>query len=449
MRKRRVPQNGGKRKQRFSNQTKRITLISVVVIVVFVVCFLLLAPIFNIENIVCDGNYRISDETIIETSVIELDNNIFLTNLKIPKNRITQELEYVEKCDIKRILPKTIKITIVEREPAAYFSSGDFLIVTDTSGRVVESVTNPSDVSQIINAKITSEEDEGEEEEEEQSEPEETYNPIWGYDDDGDPIYKVNGGHYEFDEHGNRFFVDDSAPTDSPDEEDEELIGSEWTDKPSDEGQKLARTENGTIIYNAPIVYGVEISKSELDTKIQSSDSMKLSSVIDAIKSLSGAKLISKTTKFDVSNTNDIKFWVEDRLEIWFGTFENFDYKANFVASVIENSLSPYEESILDYRDSKLYVRTTDKTPLREMNPSSSPKKEKEDTENESRDEYDSEKRLSSSPTPSSARTVSNAEETGVSPTTKPTSSPDGVSSSTTPMPKPTRDSQDSIRLDD
>lgn len=359
-----------------------IFVLSVIVLAVLALCFLLMAPMFNIKNIVCVGNDKISSDSIVEASQIKTGGNIFLTSLNSPKKNV-ESLEYVEDCQVKRVLPDTVKFIITERQPAAYFSAGDFLMVTDTNGRVVDTVTNNDDVYQIISSKIKEEtaEPTGSPAPEEDNDIKTEDDSIWGYDDDGDPIYKVNGGHYEFDNDGNRYFVDDS-PTSSPEaEEPDEPIESD-TGKNFDE---LSRTSNGVLVYNAPIIYGVGITKYQVGHRIQSNDEDKLDNVIEAVKSLAKAGLLERTTKIDVNNINDVKFWVEDRLEVWFGTFDNFDYKVKFITSVIDSSLSKYEESILDFRDSKLYVRSVETGESKMLESSPEPNSDEEDSKSETK----------------------------------------------------------------
>ncbi len=332
---------------------------------VILVCVFLLAPAFDIETVACEGNTKISSEVLAQTSGIQTGRNIFLTSLSDKKKHI-EELDYIESCEITRELPDTIKITVVERHPAAYFNLTGGLAVTDMDGGVLE-VLNSADAEEIIKTKITEEpepsetplpDDEDGEDDSDEPDPDSTADgTIWGYDDDGDPIYRINGGHYEFDEDGNRFFVDDT-PEESP----------EPTEEPRDAEPKdgdVLRTQGGAVIYSAPVVYGVELKKYDVGKRIESSDSEKLESVLSALRALDAAGLLDRTTKFDAENVNDVKFTVEDRLEVWFGGFDEFEYKAKFTATVINNNLSPYERAIIDFRDSKLYVRSANyRTPI-------------------------------------------------------------------------------------
>lgn len=386
-------------------------------VVLVAVCICLLAPAFDIDNIVCVGNKKISSESIVSAAGIEKENNIFLTHFSKNKKNV-EALEYIEDCTIKRVLPDTVKIIVTERQPGAYFSVGDTLVVTDLSGTVVETV-NSSDTSEIVAMKISAEEEQ-EENPEETPVPEEEDDSlkdgtIWGYDDDGDPIYRINGGHYEFDEDGNRYFVNDTpTSTPEPTEAPEEAEGTSYGE--------LTRTSGGTIVYDAPVVYGVGVTKQNPGRALESDDEQKLQSVIEALNALSKAGLLERTTKFDAENPNDIKFYIEDRLEVRFGTFFDFEYKAKFVASVIDNSLSSFETGILDFRDSKLYVRSEDTAAamyeLTEPSPGKSSTPEPGSTENP-----DDEEDATATPKPTASSTDEPDEEATATP--KPTSSAD------------------------
>ncbi len=346
------------------------------------VCFCLLAPVFDVENVVCEGNSKVSADTIKNAAGIQTGRNIFLTTLS-DKEDMVSGLDYIESCEISRVMPDTIKITVVERHPAAYFEVGGTLAVTAMDGTVMELVGG-SDADQIKSAKVHEKQPEptgspdsnAEKEDEDDSgepDPESTADgTIWGYDDDGDPIYRINGGHYEFDEDGNRFFVDDT-PEETAEPTEEPGLNAE-------SGDNIERTDGGTVIYSAPVVVGVNITKSDAGKKIASGDEEKFSSVLDALRILDSVGLLERTTEFDAENVNDVKFYIEDRLQVWFGSFEDFEYKAKFTATVVDKNLSAYEHAIMDFRDDKLYVRSESyKTPESiDLSPSADPKAEKD-----------------------------------------------------------------------
>jgi len=74
-----------------------------------------------------------------------------------------------------------------------------------------------------------------------------------------------------------------------------------------------------------------------------------------------------------IRDSSDIKVYIESRLEIMFGSTDNIDYKVKFVSTVINENISKYEHAVLDFRGSKLYVRSSDSTPVRRTSPSPSP----------------------------------------------------------------------------
>ncbi len=348
-----------------------VTIISLFVLAAATVCFLLLSPSFDINRVTCEGNDNISETALLDTAAVPVGGNIFLTPLGDAKKRV-ENMEYVTDVKLERRLPTTICIVVTEKQPSAYFSVGQQLALTNSDGRVLEVISSPTAAEEIVSSKVIKEEEpepsaSPEKEEEESAEDDK----IWGYDDDGDPIYKVNGGHYEFDEDGNRFFVDDSAASPSPDAEPSASpLAAEYADVKFDE---LPRTSDGTLIYNAPVVSGVNISSFKQGDKIKSGEEDKLSAALDIISSLENASMLSRATQIDVENLSDIKVYIESRLEIMFGNTDNIDYKVKFVSTVINENISKYEHAVLDFRGSKLYVRSSDSAPVRRTSPSPSP----------------------------------------------------------------------------
>lgn len=383
-----------RQRKAFKKRVVSMTILAVIVLAAASLCFALFAPTFDIQNVVCEGNTHISSESLVSTAAIQTGNNIFLSTFGSVKERV-ESLDYVAKAEVKRRLPNTVCIIVTEEQPSAYFSIGSQLALTDLSGRVIDVVMNPDEAQQIVDSKITpqapepSETPAVDENAEEESEEDDL---IWGYDDDGDPIYKINGGHYEFDEDGNRFFVDDSVPTATPEGMPEETPAVRSSNLGEANYDELSLTSGGTIIYSAPVVCGVNIKAFEQGKKIKSDDESKLETVLSALNSLSSCGLLSRTTKIDAENPTDIKLYIEDRLEIWFGSFDDFDYKITFTASVINDNLSKYEHAIMDFRDSKLYVRSTDTTSPKMLATSSPrPTATEDEEEDESNDEDASE----------------------------------------------------------
>lgn len=85
----------------------------------FAFIILFLTPIFSIKQVVCEGNSTIKSQQIITASGIEINKNIFSTNLGDATKKVLQ-VPYVESVKITRQLPSTVKIEVVEGKVSAY-----------------------------------------------------------------------------------------------------------------------------------------------------------------------------------------------------------------------------------------------------------------------------------------------------------------------------------------
>ncbi|MCI9246545.1 MAG: FtsQ-type POTRA domain-containing protein [Clostridia bacterium] len=99
--------------------------------------YFLLSSFFNIHSIVISGNEKMTQETIISLSGIELEQNTF----KISKSKVEQAIKtnaYIDSVKIKRKLPDTIEIQVVERKPAYMLTLGNAYVYMNTQGYLLE-----------------------------------------------------------------------------------------------------------------------------------------------------------------------------------------------------------------------------------------------------------------------------------------------------------------------
>lgn len=138
----------------------RKTLIGMVVLLMFVIgggIYLTTTPMFNIANIEVEGNEKLSNETCISLTKIELDN----TNLfAITKNNIIKNLKenaYVENATITRKLPNTLHISITERKVSYQAEYNKEYVYLDEQGHVLEIGGKKKNVIQLRGLESTSE----------------------------------------------------------------------------------------------------------------------------------------------------------------------------------------------------------------------------------------------------------------------------------------------------
>ena len=300
-----------------------------------VIVVLFCAPVFNIQEVFCAGNEKISSEELIGTANVQMGRNIFQTNISEIKKRIA-ELPYVEESNVRRIFPNKIKIWVRENRPAAYLYSGDKLAVVDLSAKVLEVIDSPDQISQIAGDVSN---------QEESRDPQASASPA----PSGSPGPSAS-----------------PSPSPSPDAEEgdeggEEGEGSEATPEPSVTPEPDAPEETPVPVdqfHQIPVLYGLELKHPVVGHKAASEDQTKFDMVISALNNLKEAGLLERTTKIDVTDLSDVNIVFENRLELLMGTLDNFKYKITFTATVINDKLSPYEHAIMDYRGKKLYVRS-------------------------------------------------------------------------------------------
>ena len=116
-----------RKRKRTAGIKYRIYLILLLLISCFIVYFCLENTIFNIDQISVKGNNHTNAENIIRVSNISIGENIFKIN--ISKNeKYIENLYFIKNADIKRKLPSSIIIEVIEKEP--------FMIVNDSKNYI-------------------------------------------------------------------------------------------------------------------------------------------------------------------------------------------------------------------------------------------------------------------------------------------------------------------------
>ena len=113
----------------------RILLILAVLAGIFV--FLFISPVFNITEIKVENASKISENTYISLSEIQIGENIFKVN-KLRVASLIKHEPYVEEVIIKREFPGTIHLTVTERSPKYIIEKDGMYIYIDKNGYALE-----------------------------------------------------------------------------------------------------------------------------------------------------------------------------------------------------------------------------------------------------------------------------------------------------------------------
>lgn len=124
-----------KKKKRILKLVKWLTILG---ILAGTVIFFLLSPLFNILEIKVVGNQKITSEKIINMSGIVVNENAFKIDIKQAIANILQE-PYIEKVEIKRVLPSTIEIQVKERQATFMLEFANGYVYINNQGYMLES----------------------------------------------------------------------------------------------------------------------------------------------------------------------------------------------------------------------------------------------------------------------------------------------------------------------
>ena len=135
--KRKKEEKTKRRRKIYKRIKKFLELLFLLGILAGALLFFLMSDIFNIKNINVENNEKISSNTYISLSKIQLEQNIFAIN----KNNIVDSIKtnaYVENVKIKRKLPDTIIISTMERETAYILKYETAYAYVDCNGYILE-----------------------------------------------------------------------------------------------------------------------------------------------------------------------------------------------------------------------------------------------------------------------------------------------------------------------
>lgn len=118
-------------------QKRELALLTVIVLIASIAAIMLLTPGFEIKKVEVHGNSVLQDEEIIRSSGIVTGVNIFGVSLGEVKDNI-KSMGYIESVKVKRSLPSTVKITVVEEVGVGYIKAEDGYVIITADGRCVD-----------------------------------------------------------------------------------------------------------------------------------------------------------------------------------------------------------------------------------------------------------------------------------------------------------------------
>ncbi len=278
----------------------------------------LMAPGLNVAEVYCEGNVNIKTEDIMNAAQLQTGKNIFLTHIGKASRNI-DKMPMVKSVKIQRVFPNRICISVEERAPLAYIPINNEIVALDAEKIVVKCEKDD------LVTKIT-----------------QAYTP------------KFNDEVQKNEENSSENNASEDSEKDDEDTESDNLNVEEGEqESQSDNGEQTADIN----IMNIPLISGIELSEATEGKKVKCGDEDKLDKLIAICVALQNSGLLQKSTYLDVTDLMNIRLIIENRLDIMLGDADNIDYRAKFMAEVINNKISAYEVAILDYTGDDIYVR--------------------------------------------------------------------------------------------
>lgn len=141
------------------NQKKRNKIIKIVLLVVIIIAatvFALLSPMFNIQSIEVVGNEQITKQELQSLSGINMNENIFKVQNKKVVNNIKQNA-YINEIQVHKVLPNTIKIEVIERQPSYMLEYGNGYVYVSKQGYMLEISSIKKDLPILIGTSTSKE----------------------------------------------------------------------------------------------------------------------------------------------------------------------------------------------------------------------------------------------------------------------------------------------------
>lgn len=127
---------------------KRRKKLALFLLIVIAICLFLLSPIFNLKNVNIVGNSKVSSEEILSLSGLVHNESIFKVNKASVSNKIYKN-PYIENIEIRRKIPSTINIQVVERETRFMLEFANAYVYINSQGYMLEITQEKAEVPLI------------------------------------------------------------------------------------------------------------------------------------------------------------------------------------------------------------------------------------------------------------------------------------------------------------
>ncbi len=103
------------------------------------------------------------------------------------------------------------------------------------------------------------------------------------------------------------------------------------------EGKTLCFIDAASREAGKPVIYSLSVEKSAIGEYVEVSEKRKLESALRLLRSFDEMGILEKITAISMNTMDNIAFRYTDNLKIEFGSTDDYDYKLEWLAEIIES----------------------------------------------------------------------------------------------------------------
>lgn len=101
-------------------------------------------------------------------------------------------------------------------------------------------------------------------------------------------------------------------------------------------GKTLSFSDKLTREWDKPVIYGLTVTKSSIGEAAEVEEKKKLEGALRLLESFDEMGVLTKITAINMKTADDVDFRYTNDLKIEFGSFEDYDYKMEWLSKITE-----------------------------------------------------------------------------------------------------------------
>ena len=311
------------KKKRRKKKAKILFFTLLFILLMMTLSILSMTVFFNADTILVEGNTRYSAEEILEAGGLKIGQNLFRLD-KFEVIDQMKELPYIKEVTIRRKLPNTLKVEIIENQPVVWVECAGKAALLNEEYRILE-------FAELVPLNLPSKEELTEEQEE--PDPEEESSPIEEEPTEGE-----------------------DAPGEKPEEDPDRITLPEKKEEEPTIADTMKPAAEGTI----PFIKGIVCEKGEVGEYLtfpEEQDYTEFLKVLYEAFCRNENLMWEKVNRVKFNARFDIQLQYSDTITIDLGTLDQIDTKLELAVYLLEDNGTSREATVDVSNTERVYFR--------------------------------------------------------------------------------------------